>query len=270
MLADYTRVSYTKPQDRLVALSGLVHNLRIQAQLGPEVQYKSGLWSIYTIEQLCWEALWNITQYTNASQVGRRSEISRYTPTWSWASITSPVRYILPRDANEILENELSRPLLVPLPEVVAFDMADVDKLGRSMTTKACTITIRGILVPATFPIEDSPISGKQAYPTGFEKHRARVQLDCMEELERLRLGEYPYLFLPIYFSTLEGVLVSGLVLRLDRNSSVVVYRRCGYFVYRKLKQPSAEIAYDAFRIDQYGRSISDTEAVMETDKCMT
>ena len=75
----YTRRNLTKPEDKLVALSGLAEQMS-RSLKSEHVGYAAGLWE----ENLIYQLLWS----TSGESV--RSEIYRG-PSWSWASLEGPI-----------------------------------------------------------------------------------------------------------------------------------------------------------------------------------
>jgi hypothetical protein len=95
MVMEYTHRGMTKPEDRLVALSGIAKALNRHTNK----EYWAGLWSQYFTTGLLWGISHGsgifLTSY-NASDTGQ-NEKSRHkdaiAPSWSWASVTTAVLY---------------------------------------------------------------------------------------------------------------------------------------------------------------------------------
>jgi Heterokaryon incompatibility protein (HET) len=100
----YTACSMTKPEDRLIALSGIAQ--RIQSQLG--LAYVAGLWK----ESLSYDLLWRVDGELNSRPLEYRA------PSWSWASVDGKVYspYVFPSqpELHKLLREEPKpvRPLI--------------------------------------------------------------------------------------------------------------------------------------------------------------
>lgn len=77
----YSALDLTFHQDKLIAIAGVAQEIgsRYQAQLG---HYLAGLWEKAQPSQLLWET----------NRLARRP-FPKSAPTWSWASITTPINY---------------------------------------------------------------------------------------------------------------------------------------------------------------------------------
>lgn len=75
----YTKCNLTNPEDKLIALSGVVR--AIQAKTGD--QYFAGLWREFLVEELCWRTI----------DLRERPEFRA--PSWSWAAVDGPVTPIV-------------------------------------------------------------------------------------------------------------------------------------------------------------------------------
>lgn len=80
IVEDYSRRSLTKQTDKLTALSGIAQSY--QAWF-PETTYMAGIWSLLLPECLLW---------VTSSKSSRRAP-TYVAPTWSWASVISPIDY---------------------------------------------------------------------------------------------------------------------------------------------------------------------------------
>lgn len=82
VVEQYTRLELTYPRDRLMALAGVAQEIgaKYQAHLG---RYFAGLWENELLLQYAWAAdgLLSARPFPHVA------------PTWSWASITSPITY---------------------------------------------------------------------------------------------------------------------------------------------------------------------------------
>ena len=88
LVEQYMDLSITKDVDRLPALSGIT--------FGRKDEYLAGMWRSMLVESLHWT-----TSYTKtARRIGYRPIPSR-APTWSWASMESPIRHISQNSATD-------------------------------------------------------------------------------------------------------------------------------------------------------------------------
>jgi hypothetical protein len=128
LVMDYTHRGMTKPKDRLVALAGIAKAITRHTTHG----YWAGLWSQHFTTGLLWSISHNEIFATWAANTAvPKDATTRHeqplAPTWSWASVTTPVMY----SETELLSYD-------PMCEVVNVSVAgDIDKqTGRA--------TIRG------------------------------------------------------------------------------------------------------------------------------
>ncbi|KAG0649689.1 hypothetical protein D0Z07_3961 [Hyphodiscus hymeniophilus] len=106
IVTDYTARTLTYNSDRLAALEGYAKLLGIKR---PYDEYLSGLWKSELLEQLLW--------YRSAASQPNPRPLSSCAPSWSWASIDSPVRFTYwPQDYQSHCEVIYS-PLGSPFPE---------------------------------------------------------------------------------------------------------------------------------------------------------
>jgi hypothetical protein len=75
IIEQYARCNLTYSADRMVAISGLARHIHFQTH----DQYVAGMWRDGLERQLCWKA------------VGSGYKGARRAPTWSWASLDSPI-----------------------------------------------------------------------------------------------------------------------------------------------------------------------------------
>lgn len=96
LVQDYSRRKFTVPLDKLPALSGLA---RIVAERTND-RYFAGLWASHIYEDLFWRVY--VQEETFIDSVPLKGEVigearkpAEYrAPSWSWASIDAPVRFI--------------------------------------------------------------------------------------------------------------------------------------------------------------------------------
>lgn len=250
----FSPAAFTKIDDRMIALGALAYHLRKETGLGSDVQYLSGVWSIFTVEQLSWR-LNDPSSARNNSRVGG----SYPTPTWSWTSTNSSIEFDH-RAWLTLNRKDLDPYRYVTLPTFVCFDRPTSDKFGRATYLAACRIIVRGVLVPATLPRPFS-ILDPHAHPTTDPDSLAQITYDFQEELDIALDGSSLSFFLPIHFTCQETCHdVGGLILRRDRSSST--YQRCGFFSFSRIHWNSTgggvKKMYDTFQISRYGYSLLD------------
>jgi Heterokaryon incompatibility protein (HET) len=89
IVKNYTARRLQRESDKLVALAGIARHLR-RPDLG---RYFAGIWEVAFVRSLLWFAMRH--QHTLTSARNLRAYVA---PSWSWASVRSPVQYI--RDTN--------------------------------------------------------------------------------------------------------------------------------------------------------------------------
>ncbi|KAI0554265.1 heterokaryon incompatibility protein-domain-containing protein [Xylaria curta] len=108
IVTEYSALDLSHPTDRLIALSGLAsikeyRYIRYNQAEGPHPRYLAGLWRDHLANQLAWfvgETLLVATANGSKfdSEIGltrRRPKPQEYlAPSWSWASVMDPVRYL--------------------------------------------------------------------------------------------------------------------------------------------------------------------------------
>lgn len=96
LVQDYSKREFTVPLDKLPALSGLA---KIVAE-GTGDRYFAGLWASHIYEDLFWRVRVQEETFHNAVPLKRevirkaRKPTEYRAPSWSWASIDAPVRFI--------------------------------------------------------------------------------------------------------------------------------------------------------------------------------
>ncbi|MCJ1243731.1 hypothetical protein MMC30_000928 [Trapelia coarctata] len=88
ILKSYTRCSLTRPQDKLIALSGLAQRLRLRLQ----DTYLAGLWLRVLPSQLCWKVL--ACRQSNGRPSYRPPTYRA--PSWSWAAVDGEIDFPTP------------------------------------------------------------------------------------------------------------------------------------------------------------------------------
>lgn len=173
MLTEYGRTKVTKPDDRVVALTGISSVLR---SLFPQLKngvYHSGVWSgSHILEQLMW---------TNDLDVHwpDRVDTAQYPiPSWSPLSCQGPSYNIF---------GPAGLPL--PPPGDVSIKNEGLDALGRATSLEGCAIHLRGILVPIQISNHDFQQGTSSAYPYSRDDMKAHLQWDNTKEFEDVQLA---------------------------------------------------------------------------------
>ena len=106
IVEDYTRREFSVQSDRMPAISGVAERYCGGRR---KKEYLAGLWS----STLATDLLWIAYGYRTHSLVTDSSDLEEkpsYIPSWSWMSISGPIKYNLPH-----LQNEKLRPLFTRL-----------------------------------------------------------------------------------------------------------------------------------------------------------
>ncbi|RSL52157.1 hypothetical protein CEP54_011072 [Fusarium duplospermum] len=136
LVTRYSACDLTKPQDKLIALSGVANLFR--SVTGD--QYIAGLWRSALPRLLCWERHTSISDETLEA---RRARPAGYrAPSWSWASIDEPVSYHS-WEFDDVL-------LLEDLIEITNVDIVAQGE-GKTAQVSNGVLTARGWLHPFKF-----------------------------------------------------------------------------------------------------------------------
>ncbi|KAH8660602.1 heterokaryon incompatibility protein-domain-containing protein [Xylariales sp. PMI_506] len=116
LVAEFTSKDLSYPQDRLPAISGLA--TLVQERLPRSLQYLAGHWSV----DLDYSLLW-LSDHKTAAAAGRTVEriataTESYAPSWSWASVAGPVRFI-PRHRDQFSHRRTGGDELEPVWSVL-------------------------------------------------------------------------------------------------------------------------------------------------------
>ncbi|RSM05391.1 hypothetical protein CDV31_009629 [Fusarium ambrosium] len=136
LVMQYSACDLTKPQDKLIALSGVANLFRNVTG----DQYVAGLWRSALPRLLCWERHIGNSDETQKAR-GARPAAYR-APSWSWASIDDPVSYPS-REYHDIL-------LLEDLIEITNVDIVAQGE-GKTAQVSNGVLTVRGWLHPFKF-----------------------------------------------------------------------------------------------------------------------
>lgn len=129
LVEDYSKRKLTDPQDKLTAIAGVA---RLLAQETGD-QYLGGIWRLHLMEDLAWRVQTH-EEWTELVQLDPPVEIARTgaligsasrpaghrAPSWSWASVDAPVKFI-----------PLSRRNTVCLPRYCWIEPSGDDQFGR-------------------------------------------------------------------------------------------------------------------------------------------
>ncbi len=98
IVENYTARKLRRNSDKLVALAGIARQLRNPA-LG---RYLAGIWEVAFVRSLLWCVIRR--HQTHPSAQTRRAYIA---PSWSWASVSNPVRYSCVKDLHDPVDAEV-------------------------------------------------------------------------------------------------------------------------------------------------------------------
>jgi hypothetical protein len=87
VLNAYSRLTLTRPEDKLPALAGLARAFSQQLGNGKEDEYIAGLWRSTLLENLIWQAIGTTSPSPSSSYRA---------PSWSWAAIDGPFGLFYP------------------------------------------------------------------------------------------------------------------------------------------------------------------------------
>jgi hypothetical protein len=147
MVNEYSSLDLTLAKDKLPALSGAAKQMQ---QCRKNERYLAGLWE----GTLVWDLLWYVGLINVSARKARRPAQWR-APSWSWASVDSPVRYVY----EEIVEGSVESSVRWVIDDAVVSDkvLANILKVectpsGRDPTGELSSgsIVLCGLLAPAT------------------------------------------------------------------------------------------------------------------------
>ena len=172
VLKVYTACSLSKPHDKLIAMSGLVKNIRP----GLQDHYLAGLWKAALPTQL----LWHVEGAEQADgQPSCRPKVYR-APSWSWAAVDGrivPGHFL----ANHSLMTD-NQCILMAIEEARTEPVLQGDETGQ---VKSGFIRLRGILIPAEINDQGKPfflsINGKELFNFNGGGHHT-IHEDVMDE----------------------------------------------------------------------------------------
>jgi hypothetical protein len=235
LVRKYSSRKLTKEDDRFIAIGGLKNAISECFNNSTLVQYHSGLWSQYLIEQLSWKS----------TEINcHRRQINVAIPTWSWASIEAPVAFTfvavledtmrdLWRYSYVITRDPKIRPQTLAQAEFLTIHSQD--EFGQSATRDGCAILVKGMLVQTYLAnsLGDAPLIGFK----GLVVDSAELRYDCIEERYISDQWGLEYYFWPLLYlndngcSKIQGILLRGIVgpFRTIPNFSCKQLIRCGW-----------------------------------------
>jgi hypothetical protein len=234
LIRKYSSKKLTKEDDRFIAIGGLKNAISECFNNSTLVQYHSGLWSQYLIEQLNWKS-------TDVNC--HRRQINVAIPTWSWASIEASVAftfltftegdswvyyYVIPRDPKRRSQR---------LAQAEFLTTNSPDEFGQSASRDGCAILVTGMLVQTCLADSsgDAPFVGFKGLRMAVDS--VELRYDCIEERHISDQWGLEYYFWPLlYFddrgcSKIQGILLRGIVgpFRTIPNFSCRQLIRCGW-----------------------------------------
>jgi hypothetical protein len=147
VLEAFSCCALTHDSDRLPALSSLAEQFAASAKLG---RYVAGLWEEFLIEGLQWQVAYTPSQ---AQQKFTRRPSTYCAPSWSWASVVSAV-IALPSWYPERQENFGH----IVHAKVIGIDYVLSNPKAPFGAVMSAELSIRGILIPATFDSAESRV----------------------------------------------------------------------------------------------------------------
>ncbi|KAI1859628.1 uncharacterized protein JN550_011936 [Neoarthrinium moseri] len=234
LIASYSASLTTKPDDRLVAIGGMVKLL--QQWMGHSVEqfqqsYHSGMWLHGLFAQLTWFS----NPQGPVRQSHKRWQGSYIIPSWSWASVQGPVSFSdLPADYEGWIQPDKTNVTALLATEVSSFPSSGIDSLGRAHHLDACILKLSGTTLPIFFEAEEDP-EMRYSWPgfcalTATDKLYVQFRFDIEEDLYTAKDGTRCVVAMPLILRRHERFPhVTGLLLQqLDAESSS--YCRCGMF----------------------------------------
>lgn len=138
MIEEFSRLCLSHEDDRLPAFSGLAQQFQSRLQSA----YLAGLWKDNLTADLLWYAY--PASHDKAPRYYTRKPVKWRAPTWSWASLEGPVRYLKPQEDY----------VLTSFVEIMSAECipSSVDKLGAVSEGR---LVVRGSTRPALLSHKD-------------------------------------------------------------------------------------------------------------------
>ncbi|KAI1204304.1 HET-domain-containing protein [Annulohypoxylon truncatum] len=234
----YSASITTQPDDKLVAIGGIVELLREwmhREQYNLESGYFSGMWRYCLLEQLSWCAYGSY----RANKLEYRWKGTYKIPTWSWASINGAIFY------DHITGEEYTHDWILPkasktskpLAKILSLNTTGLDPLGR--TSNRNILKIKGATFPVSFKSEkfEPMVWADVEYNQSDSVKRLGVQIffDCSEELLEAKNDKHGYIAMPLLLHESQQerglfLILRGIILRRIGDGDTQLHKRCGYF----------------------------------------
>lgn len=224
MLETYCRTEVTFPEDRLVALAGVVSNFKWHYPELKDTVYNSGIW-LCEIRRFLNQLLW--FHGDRGHRLSNRPPASQRYPIPSWSPLSCNSMFW------EAGIHQANVPWLLPLGDVRVSEER-LDKFGRVQHPNRCELRLKGVLVPIkisdSVSYDSTRILARDS--RGEFGHASRITWDSMEELQaaRSRQDDERYLHALILGTEVSenGFIIIGIALRPYQNGSPL-WSRCGY-----------------------------------------
>ena len=220
VIRDYSGRDFTRPSDRLIALSGVAERLQYIYSLGND-DYLYGLWKPCLPEQLLWAVEGSQRASLDQTNAG---------PSWSWASHMHSTRFVNMYLGTEFLRQRLAT--FVGFRNVEAKTLSV--NLNASSSSASAIMSLKGILIPSGYNASTAVV----------------IEADC--PTYELRSSTY---LLPILgdIGTIYGLVLQPASIEGDVNHNDSTFRRLGIFQGQQIiiedilyaQQPSLESSLD-------------------------
>ncbi|KAJ9632025.1 hypothetical protein H2203_000426 [Taxawa tesnikishii (nom. ined.)] len=204
-LENYTSRALTRETDKLPALSGFVKRVQDLTRHihGEHDEYLAGLWRGNLPDGLLWEATTPASNRSKATMSGRRPR-SYLAPSWSWASLNSPIRKSRTPDFKSKVDIRFvsTRPTTMdPTGQVSAGTLVLQGPLVRQMTLEQPVMQsdrwrLRRVGCPVVEFRPDDPSSlvhGRNTYAFLLIGHNEQLGLSYALILEQSRRDAYVF-----------------------------------------------------------------------------
>ncbi|KAI0893480.1 HET-domain-containing protein [Annulohypoxylon nitens] len=262
----YSRSTTTQPDDKLIAIGGMVELLRgwiYRTRYIPELGYFSGMWRYCLLEQLAWCAYGSYK--TNKL---RNRWIGTYEiPTWSWASIDGAVFYDHVTGEEHVDNWTLPEAFKAPKPlaKVLSSNTTGLDPLSRSSNRNI--LKIQGATFPTSIKSEDlAPMVWadiEYSEPSSVKRLGIQIYFDCSEELLEAQNNKQGYIAMPLLLQESKQergffLILRGIILHRIGDDEIQLYKRCGYFDTRFTSWPWGELILNRPLGDDLTNTIDD------------
>lgn len=189
LIADYSHRALSRREDKLRAVSGLAKVVQdtLRDESGGSDEYFAGLWRQEFVFDLAWQA-----SPDHKSQIFQPRELNRKradvgTPTWTWASVDSPVTYTF----SGPLRSWKHKPQIQEMCSVVDIRcVREVPDDSTSAVTSGYAV-LHGALIPAELVMDESlQSSGFMTSVKRYLRIGSSYDPDYMEESKSGTQGE--------------------------------------------------------------------------------